>query len=282
MREWLSVANGCKPSIPARALYSGIGWNYVLRAEQLIGGTCDLWVVSAGFGLIRSDEFLPSYAATFAAEQNRVADQLLGFRFSSSAHTAWWNAINMERERTQTPLRSALGHYDRVIIALSAPYLAAVRSDLELLATMLGPEKLWLIAVGVDANTLPERLSKCAVPLTIEVERLVSSPRATLNLRALVWWLEEIVSSVGYNREAQKREISCRLVEVTPKSVRVARTMSDEEVALWLIEQQTEVHGQWPPGGKTQLLKSFRASGLACEQKRFSRICEEVMTRQSA
>lgn len=244
-----------------------------------MGGECELWVVSAGFGLVRGDETLPSYAATFAAEENRVANQLAGFRFSTSAHAAWWKAINMGRARSQTPLQSVFGGYDRVIIALSAPYLAAVRSDLELLACLLGPEKLWLLAVGVDAKTLSPELRECAVPLTSEVEQLVSCPRATLNLRALVWWLEEVVPVAGWHREEQEREIRRRLCEVKPKAVRVARTLRDEEVARWIEEQRAEVGGQWPRGGKTQLLKALRESGSACEQKRFSRICEEVVAR---
>ena len=276
VEDWMGRALCINTREIVHQLYSGMGWKHALCAEQLLGNACQLWAVSAGFGLVRGDEPIPSYAATFAAENNRIADQVVGMRFIRSAHASWWKAINEKRGRSQTPLRSTFRDYDRVIIALSAPYLAAVCSDLELLAGALGPERLWLVAVGVDARTLSPELRQCAVPLTSQVEQLVSSPRATLNLRTLVWWLEEIVPIAGWDREAQQREIHRRLCDVAPKAVRVARTLSDKEVARWIEGQRAEVGGQWPHGGKTQLLKALRESGLACEQKRFSRICEEV------
>lgn len=278
--EWLAAAKECEAPASARALYSGIGWSYALRAEQLAGDPCELWVISAGFGLVSGDEALPAYAATFAAEENRVGNQLSGFRSSNLAHAAWWGAINTARGRTQSPLCSTFRDYDRVIIALSAPYLAAVRADLELLAGLLGPQKLWIMAVGVDARTLAPELGECVVPLTIEVEKVIASPRATLNLRALLWWIEEIVPVAGWNRAAQAREIRRRLCEVAAKAVRVGQPMRDDEVAHWVEARRAQAGGQWPRGGKTGLLQSLRASGRACEQKRFSRICDQVVARR--
>lgn len=278
--RWQKAFARCRTSTPARSLYTGIGWKYALRAENILGEQCQVWIVSAGFGLVRDDEKLPSYAATFAPQENRVANQICGFRSSTAAHAAWWKAINTRRGRTETPLQTTFADFDRVVVALSWPYLTAVDSDLELLARALGSEKLWLVAVGAQVPALSLELRECLVPLTSEVERLVSSPRATLNGRALVWWLEEIVPVAGWHREAQNREIQRRLHHVPPTAIRLARAMSDEDVTRWIGEQAQVASGKWP--GKTAMLRTLRASGMACEQSRFSRLYNQVVTRQSA
>jgi hypothetical protein len=277
--RWQEAFTQSLASTPARSLYTSVGWNYALRADNLLGEQCELWVVSAGFGLVRGDEHLPSYAATFAFQKNRVADQICDFRSSTPAHAAWWKAINAQRGRTETPLQTTFAGYDRVVVALSAPYLVAVRSDLELLARALGPQKLWLVAVGAHALPLSPELKECLVPLTSEVERLVSNPRATLNLRALVWWLEEVVPVAGWHREAQGQEIRRRLCEAKPKAVRVARALSDGEVTQWIGKQRRRAGAESP--GKTQLLRTLRATGMACEQNRFSRLYDQVVTPKS-
>ena len=263
----------------ARSLYTGVGWGHALCAQKLLGQECELWIVSAGFGLLSGDDRVPSYAATFAAEENRVADRLIGFKASSSAHAAWWRNTNCARGRTEAPLQSTFAGYDRVIVALSAPYLMALRADLENLARTLGPDKLWLVAVGAEAQRLAPELFECVVPLRSEVERLVASPRATLNLRALVWWLEEIIPTTGWDKAAQNREIQSRLCALQPKTATVKRSLSDEEVKGWIQEHQQDETGKSVRGGKTGLLRLLRESGLACEQNRFSRLHAEVTTR---
>lgn len=277
---WQTASRQATKLVAARELYSGTGWSHTLRAAHSVEGDCDLWIVSAGFGLVRGEERLPPYSATFAAEENRVGDTVCGFRFPAAAHAAWWKTLNSAWGRTQTPLQTTFAAYDRVIITLSAPYLAAVRADLELLAHSLGPQKLWLVTLGVQ--TLSPRLRQCLVPMTSEIERLIGGPRATLNLRGLSWWLDELVPLVGWEKEAQDREIRRRLCELGPKPLRVTRTMSDQKVARWIEKKLDRAQGDegrgLPRGGKTWLLQVLRASGLSCEQSRFGRICDQVVS----
>ena len=275
-RRWLAVAGRCETSTPARALYAGTGWGHALRAHDLLGRACEMWVASAGFGLVADDESLPAYQATFAAQENRVADRLHGFKSHAAAHAAWWAAINLARGRTQAPLQHALGGHERVIVALSAPYVTALRADLELLAQVLGPDALWVVALGAQDQKLSPALRACVVPLTCEVERLVAGARVTLNGRALVWWLETIVPVADWDRAAQNREIGRRLDATRPQSRPKKRTLSDGEVVEWIKGRRDEA-GRWPRGGKTGLLQTLRSSGLACEQGRFSRLYGEVV-----
>ena len=279
VRRWLQAADQCETLTVARSLYAGTGWKCTLRAQELLNDSCELWIASAGFGLVAGDERLPAYEATFAAQENRVADRLLGFKSPSTAHAAWWAAINDARGKTLTPLQTTFDNYERVIVVLSAPYMTALRSDLELLAKALGPDALWLVAVGAQSQTLSPALRECVVPLTSDIEQLVMGARVTLNMRALIWWLEEIVPVAGCNRTAQKREIECQLRGLKPKVMIKKQALNDEEVVNW-IEKQRDMMGQkWPRGGKTGLLQTLRANGLACEQSRFSRLYEVATSR---
>ncbi len=276
VRRWLQAADQCETLTVARALYAGTGWNCTSRAQNLLDHTCELWIASAGFGLVAGDERLPAYEATFAAQNNRVADRLLGFKSPSTAHAAWWAAINEARGKTPTPLQTTFSGYERVIVALSAPYMTALRSDLELLAETLGPDALWLVAVGAQPQTLSPSLRECVVPLTSDIEGLVAGARITLNMRALIWWLEEIVPVAGWNRAAQRREIECQLRGLKPKTTIKKQSLSDAEVVNWIEKQRDAMGREWPRGGKTGLLRTLRAGGLACEQSRFSRLYAEV------
>jgi len=281
-RRWLHTATQAQASVPARALYTGTGWGHALCAEKLMGSGSELWIVSAGFGLVAGDEKLPSYAATFASGENRVADKLASFRSSTRAHTAWWAGVNAARGRTETPLQNTFNCYDRVVVALSAPYLAALCADLELLARTLGPDKLWLVAVGAELPKLAPELNECVVPLTSKMERLIPSPRATLNLQVLTWWLSEVVPIAGWSRPEQSREIQKRLSVLQPRENRIKRSFSDSEVVLCIEEQRRAAGGVRPRGGRTRMLRTLREGGMACEQNRFSRLYEEVAARSGA
>jgi len=272
---WLKAASQVEVTTSAKTLYTGSGWRQALRAHQLMGPDAELWAASAGFGLVAGDEELPSYAATFASEENRVADRLTSFSSHSSAHAAWWESINDQRGRTKTPLQSTFTEYDRVVVALSAPYLAALIEDLERGAKIWGPERLWLIAVSAEPSKLSTKLRQCLVPLTSKMEQLINSPRATLNISSVVWWLDNIVSVEGWSRVRQNKEVQKRLATLKPAAARVKRSLNDDEVLRW-IEEQKQVD---PNGGKTRLLQMLRASGRACEQNRFSRVYAEVTKR---
>ncbi len=281
--RWQAAAQSQSFSIDAvRAseLYSGNNWNLAARAQAELGDECQLWIVSAGFGLVSSDECLPAYSATFAAEENRVSDQISGERSPAAAHAAWWKSINAERRRTETPLLTTFAEFDRVILALSAPYLAAVREDALALARELGPQKLWMVAM--ETRALPLDLRECAVFENSEVENLIGGTRVTLNLRALEWWLREVVPVTGWDRAAQQLEIRRRICQATPAPTRPINPMSDAEVTTWIEARRAEAGGQWPSGGKTGLLRTLRVGGRSCEQKRFSRLCERVLARGEA
>jgi len=271
--EWIARAKEARQRVAAYRLYGGAGWTLSLRGWQAIkmqGG--ELFIASAGFGLLQSDEIVPPYAATFSVEGDRIAETLCGYNSLGEAHRAWWAAVNRLRSNVSTPMCLSLGGFDRVVAALSSPYFQAVSDDLVALAKKIGPEKLFIVAPGVAVKEIPEILGACLLPISVVVEGVVKGPRATLNQRALVWLLEEVVPRSGWERVAVEAEIRRRLNGIQVTRQLPKQRLSDGEVARW-------VQQQWAKGlfqGRTVLLRQLRSDGYACEQKRFSEIVAEM------
>lgn len=267
--DWLVRAEKAKQRDAAHRLYGGAGWSQSLRAWQVVKAQkSELFIASAGFGLLRSDAIVPPYAATFSPEDDRIARTLIGYASTSEAHRAWWAAINKVRLNTATPLCQSLRGFDCVVAALSAHYFRAVRDDLAALAEKMGPKKLFVVATGVAEAEVPEVLWPCFLPIGVAVEGLLNGPRATLNQRALVWLLEEIVPRSGWERAAIEKEIKRRLKSLRPVEQKPKQRLSDSEVEAWVMRQWKKQ----PREGRTALLRQLRSQGYSCEQKRFSEI----------
>ncbi len=268
--RWQAQARQVLEQQSAHQLYCGTGWAHVQRAYKKTAS--ELFVISAGFGLLKGDETIPSYAATFSPEADRVADALTGYNSATEAHQAWWRSINEARCGMALPMCERFSSFERVVVALSAHYFAAIRDDLEALAQERGPESLFVLATGIRPFAVPDALRACLLPIGIQVESLLNGPRTTLNQRALVWLMEEIVPTAGWERASLEAEILRRLIEIPRVEVQTKPRQSDQDVTAW-------VHEQWqiePKLGRTALLRRLRAAGRACEQKRFGRLIDTI------
>src|SRR5688500_14305908 len=63
------LRNADAPRLPAGELYAGDHWHSVVKAYEqarLYSSGAELWVISAGYGLVRADKRIKPYSATFA------------------------------------------------------------------------------------------------------------------------------------------------------------------------------------------------------------------------
>src|SRR5689334_9845918 len=68
--EWRSrISAATTLKVEASRLYAGDHWRAVERGVAALRrwGPTDLWIASAGLGLVAADERIPPYSATFAA-----------------------------------------------------------------------------------------------------------------------------------------------------------------------------------------------------------------------
>src|SRR5687767_10391584 len=69
MDAWRNALNlTSQGAVPAEELYAGDHWSVVrsLRSVAPAGLDLQVWVASAGYGLLRSDALIRPYSATFA------------------------------------------------------------------------------------------------------------------------------------------------------------------------------------------------------------------------
>lgn len=64
IEEWAVNWHEAEPKIPAKEIYTGRSIHHYIDPIEAIDD-CNVWVVSAGAGLVRSDEMIPAYEATF-------------------------------------------------------------------------------------------------------------------------------------------------------------------------------------------------------------------------
>src|SRR5262249_4598002 len=121
----------------ADAVYMGDHWSVVRTipdAARTAGLRVQLWICSAGYGLIRPETPIKAYQATFA----RGEDNYIGAGLQERAHTLqqWWDGVCAYRfpmqgaaPRTIAGIAAAFPRTP-MLVALSADYLSAVAGDL--------------------------------------------------------------------------------------------------------------------------------------------------------
>lgn len=81
---WLKRLAAGSPTTTAKDMYAGEHWQVARNLPEAVGASADLWVSSAGYGLISAAAPIHAYAATFASGQpDSVAT-------TSDAARRWW------------------------------------------------------------------------------------------------------------------------------------------------------------------------------------------------
>lgn len=274
---WLDCTSEAPARFRAENLYAGAGWRETLAAFREAGGPekADLFILSAGFGLVHYAEELPSYTATFSKDACRIAQFITSSATPFAVrHREWWRAINQARLANSSPLAALAPQYPhaRFWVAASQGYLAAARDDLDVLAVACGPEKLFLVSIGARPCDLTPALKACLLPVDLQVERLLPGLRTAINPRSLAWLLEKIAPEGEFSREELCQSITTALAVALPPSPRTERTrISDAEVLDWIAAQRRS-----GPAACSVLLRRLRDAGQACEASRFSRLYHTI------
>ena len=258
-----SLRNSDVASKRALDLYAGEHWDVVRRLYSHGPGAArptEIWVCSAGYGLIPIDAQVRPYAATFSPGH---PDSVPG---GAKGASAWWRALATwdgpvpGTPRSLAELLSASPR-KRTLLVLSQSYLAACRDDVaEALSTLPGGgEDLSIISAGTKTSDgLAERL----LPVDARLQYLLGGTRQALNVRAA-----EHVVLAGLEDHEEMRAWLEGLVADQPALPRYDRqALNDAEVRAYIRRRVLS-----EPGARhTPLLRDLRRSGYACEQARFA------------
>ena len=262
--------------VPARELYKGDHWT-VVRNLEVVGSPAgvgvEMWIASAGYGLIPMDAEIASYGATFAPEHD---DFVLGPTpiKRESTPSDWWSLIAAWAGPAPTTARSvtelARQHPNTpMLVIASRPYARALESDLlDALGTLNSPELLSIVAIGLD-STSP--LAGFVLPGDARFSTWLGGTLTSVNARvgkAIV----ERVNEWGLTREEIGRGLLARLEELDPYTHPKRENLRDGEVRTYIrAALQAD-----PATAHSRLLRSFRAEGYACAQGRFRKLYHDV------
>lgn len=259
---WTRHVDRASPVGPVQTLYQGRSIaDAAASASQL---SSSWYVVSAGLGLVRSDEPVPAYECTVA-----VGSELSDRLERSGATTAdWWNAITAAEPR---PL-SRLIAKGTTLLALPSTYLRMVHDDLAHLSTAKA-KHLRIFTSTAGARIVPGHLADCVMPYDDRLESVpgYAGTRTDFAQRALRHFVEKLVAAELAIAEARAKVTSA--LARCPRPLRSpGKRMSDDEIRQTLTAQWTQ-HA----GSSTRLLRYLRDEArISCEQKRFSRIWQAL------
>lgn len=247
-------------------LYCGNSWSVVrnLCVDSEIGRFIRIWVVSAGYGLVGMDELVTSYAATFS---KRERDSVIPRDLDGHSATDWWKLLvqhKHERGDDITSVTDIALRYPRdpLITVLSNDYFKAVSCDLECAASkMVDSDRLVIIAAGALKTG---KLANNFLPCDARLEHVLGKSRMALNARILQLILAQFPPADI--RATRLKSFFEPLLLRLPKSEYPLRTSSDDQTVAAYIRKELMAR---PDSKHTNLLKAYRATGRACEQKRF-------------
>jgi hypothetical protein len=236
----------------------------VARSLLSQGQPLQLWVASAGYGLVRPSQQLKPYSATFSLGPDSV---LAGGRKEQRdlVRREWWASItraNLGHRPTRTLCDVVASDPGAtLLVALSEPYVQALHDDLVAARAQLrGGGRLLMISAGtkkcpgLDDNLLPvdaglqSALGGSRLSLNVRIARHLVATSATHG-----WATPAIVESLSALRSGSNRP-------------RLRRRMTDAEIVSFIIRATHKERRV----SRTDLLRRLRTQGLACEQQRFA------------
>ena len=262
--RWIrKLGDSTMPATSAFCLYAGEHWDVVRQlSSNSSNRAVELWVCSAGYGLVPAEAPLRPYSATFSAGN---ADSV------PDGAVAWWTALSSwegphggPRSLTQLVADDPTA---RTILVLSPPYLRACRDDILEAAEALADRKsLSIISAGTKGDL---ELGEFLLPVDARLQHLLGGTRQALNIR-----VAEHLLAGGTTTHNRMYASLTRLLAEQPAIPRYERRVVTDAQVSAFIRRRARADGNTT---HTRLLREFRDSGYACEQARFASLFMEEM-----
>lgn len=154
LQGWMGILNKFTPSTSARELYRGMGFQTVIKIQELYKPDT-IKIVTGGQGLIDIDEPIVPY--DFSAdikEPHNIQQHVTREPFIQSV---WWEGINRERKKGSHPVADVIGQYDLTIVSLGKVFLRYCATDILAIASVK-PDKLRILLSGSSVGSVPAQL----------------------------------------------------------------------------------------------------------------------------
>jgi len=270
-RRWTrELGRWSQDRLPAIERYQGDHWTASLalvRKAECAGWDADLWVASAGYGLIPADAGIRAYAATFAGNH---ADSVC----AGTSHTPkeagrkWWSYLGRwlgPRPGCPRTLEALAAENPKAswLVLMSPTYLDAISADLIAARDLMAnPDRLVIVSGTPGPGSL--ELVPHWIPALEICRGVLGGGCSSLNAR-VAGYLASHYAPKRWSSAIIQEEMNLWMAGLEPLDRPSRRSITDKEALAFIRKRLRE--GASP--SHTALLRELRKSGIACEQKRF-------------
>ena len=266
--RWASVVRRAPRSTCAGELYVG---RSIAEAKSVARSlAAELFVVSAGLGLVHESDLVPNYDLTVSSGAGPLRSAL---EVGGESIANWWSLLVRQSVTKASLCGLATAVPNRlVLLALPASYLRLVVADLAMIDDGAS-QRLRIFTSQAGEAEVPPNLKQCVLPYDERLESLegYDGTRAEFPQRALRHFVERLR---GHRLSLHKAraEVTAALDGLRFRVVPVRQRRTDAQIAQ-LIRQRWNACA----GSSTRLHRYLRDEALvACEQSRFRSLWQQV------
>jgi hypothetical protein len=260
IERWRNAVFSGQPRIAAKDLYKGGYWTAVRIAADVVGWNA-VSIVSAGRGLVRPDDEISAYSATFSAG---CADSVPGAGDPMASGT-WWSRLGGEERLISLIEREKP---DGLVCALPASYLRPLEQVLERACGRFSSARVAILGEPKSSS-----LKSFAVPLDARAVRRVGGTVGQIASRVLAWAAQSGTLNGAWDVQAIRTAVKDLVREDDPRLYPSRTPVTDLELRGWIA---SFIDSAVPSTSASTALRSLRESGRACEEKRFRALFREV------
>lgn len=267
--EWARRLASASDLYPASDLYGGRGFQEAILAADILDG--DLFVVSAGLGLVEARAKIPAYACTILTD---AADSIVARTRGPFAPTKWWRALASVSPHHRGLAGVARRSTGLICAALSDSYLNMLSADLVALP------KVVLCRLRIFTRAPADKVAPSLRPSIMPYDDRLDGPdspirgtRGDFAGRALRHFAEHIATKRDQRSAAEHAKAVVTALHGWDMPRRFARHRLDDAAILNVIRSRWDAER----GSSTRLLRHLRDDrGVACEQGRFAALARQV------
>ena len=270
--EWLDKLLDNSPKAKALNVYTGDHWS--VARDIFNKYTDDLWILSAGYGLINANCQITKYDATFATgSKNSIGANFALDLPPNERNRRWWNEL-VETNHISLSIEDLFTNHkgDIFIIAAAPAYLKVVQESIIncISAGVIDADHLLIVSSDIHSalNTYSVKTKE-----KLRTHNKIKGSLISLNNRVARYLLKEGQKNQFSLSKMKKAHevIESEIQDVIRPPV---KKLSDDEVL-----EKIRVKLTLTTATKTSasvLLRQFRDEGFSCEQKRFFRLYQSA------
>lgn len=269
LNSWCNAVNEAiltSATVCAEDLYKGGHWataKAILKQYHV-----DLWILSAGLGLLHHKDKVIPYKATFALGYEESIPTYSHEYVGKTFHRTWWKELSQRssfKSQHPTSITELMKkkNKDFFIICGSPDYINAIELDvINGLEYLLNPKNQVLIITSKKINV---RLEGYLFKTSQKMVQCLKCNMLMLNISMAKYIINEFLSSGSNDLNEISVHITDKMNDLPEREIIKGIRRSPEEVNHFILKM---IH-QEPGISATHALRTFRDAGNSFEEKRF-------------